>query len=467
MDEGRAGKDGSLSHSNASVCMRILLTVHQFFPQFSFGTEVLTRSVARELIARGHEVHVLTGHPADKDMLDEERFDEYDFEGIHVYRFHHDYSPLAGQTSKLELDYDNRTAASYFARILAEFKPDVVHFFHLSRLGTGLIELAVQARVPAFITPTDFWAICPTGVLVLCDGSICRGPSAYAGNCVKHFAQIIQPVGGGIAAKWLPTAWADQLVRLTQAGALPSYPHRPEVQAISSRLSTNIARLNQLRGILSPNRLMTELLVRHGVSPQLITQSTFGIDVTENEPNFSRPPPRQPFRIGFVGSLVQHKGCHILIDAFKTLPAGRATLKIYGDMQGFPEYSAKLKLLAGDHSAIEFCGVFPNSKISEVMADLDALVVPSLWFENTPLVVYSAQASFCPVVASDFPGLSEVIRNEVNGLLFEAGNMAALATQLSRLIDEPGLAVRLSANAQRPKSIAIYVDELLSVWEAA
>ena len=172
------------------------------------------------------------------------------------------------------------------------------------------------------------------------------------------------------------------------------------------------------------------------------------------------------FRVGFVGMLAQHKGCHILIDAFQALPPGRAVLKIYGNTEGYPEYSAKLKRLAGNHGAIEFCGVFPNSKIAEVMADLDVLVVPSLWYENTPLVLYSAQAAHCPVVASDFPGISEVIRDEVNGLLFEAGNVAALVKQLSRLIDEPDLAARLSANSQQPKSTATYVDELLSIWNA-
>jgi glycosyltransferase involved in cell wall biosynthesis len=447
--------------------MKILLTVHQFFPQFTTGTEVLTCSVALDLIARGHQVHVLTAHPAAGDMADEERFDEYDYKGIHVYRFHHAFTPMAGHTSKVELTYDNRLATAYFARIVERFKPDVVHFFHLSRLGSGLIEHAAQACIRAYMTPTDFWAVCTTGQLMLCDGSKCRGPSAYAGNCVKHFAEDSQTGLAAKVAKWLPTAGADLLVRLTQAGVLPPYPYSDEVRAISARLGINIARLNQLRGIFSPNRFMTELLVRHGVSPQLITQSAFGIDVTGSESNISRQPPRQPLRLGFVGSLAHHKGCHVLIDAFKTLPAGRATLKIYGNMETFPEYSGELQRLADGHSAIEFCGVFNNSKIAEVMADLDVLVVPSLWYENTPLVIYSAQASRCPVVASDFPGISEVIQDGVNGLLFEAGNVAALAKRLSRLFDEPGLAVRLSANARQPKSTAAYVDELLGIWNVA
>ena len=249
--------------------MKILLTVHQFFPEYRAGTEVLTYSVARELMARGHEVHVLTGHPSEQESKEEDRFDEYEYENIHVYRFHHAYTPMGGQISMIEVGYDNRLAATYFGRIVERFKPDVVHFFHLGRLGTGLIELAVRAGIPAFMTPTDFWAICPTAHLVLCNGSMCRGPSDYAGNCVKHIAEITQYGLTGILARWLPTSLVTLLARLTQANVMPPYPHRVEVQATSSRLKVNIARLNQLNGIVAPNLFMSEKLVEHGISPHL------------------------------------------------------------------------------------------------------------------------------------------------------------------------------------------------------
>lgn len=445
--------------------MKILLTVHQFFPRYASGTEVLTCSVARELMRRGHSVHILTGHPGSADLREEERFDEYDFEGIHVYRFHHAYTPMAGQTSMIEVGYDNRLAANYFERILENFKPDVVHFFHLSRLGTGLIDRAVRAGIPRFMTPTDFWAICPTSQLVCSNDSVCSGPSAHAGNCVKHFAQGSRKRMIRIIAKWLPVAAADWLVRLTQKGVLPYCPQRKEVMAVVSRLGANVARLNQLNGLIVPNGFMRDILIRHGVSPRLINQSAFGIDVTSSEGVKRRSTPRPPLRVGFIGTLAPHKGCHVLIEAFQVLARGRAVLKIYGSSEELPEYWSKLELLAANNEAIEFCGTFHNSKIGEVLADLDVLVVPSLWYENTPLVIYSAQAAHCPVVASDFPGISEVVHDQVNGLLFEAGNSAGLAKQLSRLINEPDLAEQLSVNAQPPKSTAHYVDEMLSIWE--
>ena len=450
--------------------MKILLTVHQFFPEYAAGTEVLTRSVAKELLLRGHEVHVLAGFPTAQALSDEKRFDEYDFEGVHVYRFHHGYTPMAGQTSMIELGYNNHLAARYFGQILQRYQPDLVHFFHLNRLGTGLIECAVRASVPAYMTPTDFWAICPTGQLVLGNGNLCAGPSAYAGNCVKHFAE---GSGKGLVGKLagvLPTPLVGLLSRLTQAGVLPPYPRQIEVKAIAARLPTNVARLNLLTRIVAPSRFMADLLLRYGVAPQRVVQCAFGIDDTGPRTPLRRPLALQsmqasePLRIGFIGTLAPHKGCHVLLDAVKALPPDKAVLKVYGNPQDFPDYTAELRQRAHGQQNITFCGVFPNAQMANVLAGLDVLVVPSLWYENTPLVLYSAQAARCPVVASNLPGISEVITHNLNGLLFEAGDIAALTRQLLRLIEEPGLATTLSAHAQPPKSTATYVDELLAIW---
>ena len=446
--------------------MRILLTTHQFLPQFAAGTEVLTFSVARELLKRGHVVHVLTGHPGSASLADEDRFDEYDVEGIHVYRFHHAYTAMGGQTSLIEVGYDNLLGSDYFDRALKSFKPDVVHFFHLNRLGTGLIERAVQADIPRFMTPTDFWTICPTGQLLLGEGSLCAGPSVHSGNCLKHLAQSTQNGVISKAAELLPTAWADLLVLLAKKGTLPTYPKQAEVVALANRLPVNVSRLNQLNGLVVPNGFMRELLVRHGIMADLITVAAFGIDVTAPDVSEKRSEHRSPLQIAFIGTLAPHKGCHVLIEAFNTLPARYATLKIYGRSEDFPDYARKLKLLAGDQQSIEFCGTFPNSKIAQIFVDIDVLVVPSLWYENTPLVLYSAQAARCPVVASKLPGLAEVIQDNENGLLFESGNSSDLARQLFRLIHEEDLLQRLSAQARTPKSTERYVDELLTLWRA-
>ncbi|MBL8629142.1 MAG: glycosyltransferase family 4 protein, partial [Rhodospirillaceae bacterium] len=444
--------------------MKILLTVHQFFPEYFSGTEVLTYSVAKELKARGHEVFVFTGFPARTHMPEDERFDEYDLEGIRVFRFHHAYIPMGGQSAVTEVEYDNHLTARYFTRFLRDVKPDVVHFFHLSRLGVGLIDAAVNAGVPAYSTPTDFWSVCPTSQLLLRDGRVCPGPSPFGGNCVKHVAELTRGAAVRRVSPFIPTFAVDAVAGLTAKGVLPSYPMSAEVAAMARRRPFNVARLNWLSGIVSPTKLMTDVLTRNGVNRDLIVESAYGIDIAAGEVEITRRDMSRPLTVGFIGTLAQHKGCHVLIEAFRKLDAGQARLKIYGNPSDFPDYYARLKQLAGDAPNIEFCGTFPNAQVANVLKGIDTLVVPSLWYENTPLVVYSALAAKRPVVVSNFSGLVEVVKDGWNGLVFEPGDVAGLAKQLKRFLDDAPLLEKLSANCKRPKSSVEYVDELLALY---
>ena len=170
-------------------------------------------------------------------------------------------------------------------------------------------------------------------------------------------------------------------------------------------------------------------------------------------------------RVGFVGTLAEHKGAHLLVRAVRTLPMDMpVALKIYGALDQFTDYGLMLRELAGADDRIEFCGTFPNNKVGEVMAGLDVLAVPSIWYENTPLVVYSAQAAGTPVVASDVGGLREAIRDGENGLLFRMGDTQALAAALARLVEDRTLLKKLARGAVKPRSVAEYVDQLEEVY---
>ncbi len=445
--------------------MRLLLTTHQFLPDFESGTEVLTLSVARELRSRGHDVEIMTGYPTRLELGDHERFDEYDFDGFRVHRFHHASVPMGGQTSKIEVDYNNKLAADGFAKLLKAFRPDIVHFFHFNRLGTGLIPAAVGAGVPAFFTPTDFWILCATGQLMLARGRSCSGPSRHAGNCVVHMASARLRGKGEHLVSRIPGSLGDLLAMATRSGRMWRYPYANEVNALGSRLETNVARLNLLTGIVVPTRMMERLLCRYGVGPARMVLCAYGIEALRYRSRTVEAQPG-PLRIGFIGTLAPHKGCHVLLDAFKLLPSGAACLNIFGRESDRPDYSARLRELASHDSAIRFRGAFPNSEIGEVLVDIDLLVVPSVWNENTPLVIYAAHAAGCPVLGSDVPGISESVRNGIDGFLFEPGNAFALAKQIREFIERPKLLDEMRANVKPPKSITVYVDELLAFWQS-
>ncbi len=173
-----------------------------------------------------------------------------------------------------------------------------------------------------------------------------------------------------------------------------------------------------------------------------------------------------PLRIGFVGTLAEHKGAHVLVEAVRQIPRERALeVLLYGNLEGYPNYVEKLKAAAGDDPRIRFCGTFPNSEIGKIFAALDVLVVPSVWHENTPLVIYTAQAARCPVIASDHEGISEIVHHGKNGLLFPAGDALALARLIDSLSDDRDMLKQLAANAEPPRTIEEYVCDLEQIYK--
>jgi glycosyltransferase involved in cell wall biosynthesis len=445
--------------------LKILLTVHQFFPEYASGTEVLTYSVAKELCAQGHQVFVFTGFPAATHLEDSDRFDQYALDGIKVFRFHHAAVPMGGQPYVTELEYCNLLAASYFKRLVVELNPDVIHFFHLSRLGAALMDVAFSSGIPSYYTPTDFWAVCPTSQLLLADGKMCAGPTKFAGNCVKHVIQLTRGKKTNQVVQMVPERIAEGIVWLAARDALPAHPAAREVGALSRRKEFILKRLNALNKIIAPTQLMSNVLIENGVNDAKIIKSAYGIDTTYYD-EFSRAEKTDDLvTIGFIGTLATHKGCHVLLKAIALLKDERnLRVKIYGRGTDFPDYYAQLQDLAATDPRIEFCGTFPNDEIGVVLSKIDVLVVPSLWYENTPLVIYSALASGCPVVASNFAGMAEAIQDGVNGMLFNPGDAQDLSEMLCKLGRDKNVLRDLRKNCKKPKSTHQYVNELLALY---
>ena len=444
--------------------MRIILTVHQFLPEYSSGTEVLTLDTARELRRLGHEVSIVTGYPARTPLNDSERFDEYEYDGFRITRFHHAPVPMGCQNNPTEAEYNNWLVAGFFRKFLRRVQPDVVHFFHLARLSAAAIDACAELHIPMALTPTDFWFICPTSQLRLPDNSFCSGPDANGVNCLRHLVELHQPAPTKAMVNSLPDFALEMLIAGMRRGWLSNQWFFGQVRALTERPRFLRERLNLIDRVLVPTRLMGETLVRHGLRADKIAFLPYGIQLPAST-SIARTKSKV-LRLGFIGTLYEHKGAHILLQAVRSTPGLQdLSVKIWGRQDEFPEYVARLREIAGDDARISFCGTFPNHDIGEVFADLDALVVPSLWYENTPLVVYSAQAARCPVIASDTPGLAEVIHHDINGYLFPAGDFASLARLLQRVASDPALLPRLSAAAHKPKTIAEYAAELDRVYQ--
>jgi len=440
--------------------MRVLLITHQFLPDFEAGTEVLAHGVARELVRRGHAVSIFTGFPDEGPRGEDERFDQYTHGDLRVYRFRHAHRPMGGCRSVVELGYRNPVAERAFARVLQAEQPEIAHFFNFARVGISLVDLAWARSAATLYTATDYWASCPTAQLVLPDGSPCGGPSPLAANCLRHLAALSPDrVGAGVVSRLpLPVATiASAVLRAVPPGMLRA---ADEVKALAARRRFVAERMRRIDRVLAPTHFMSRAVRDLGVAQERIELVPYGVE----QPAASAPPGTGtrrrpgPLRLGFIGTLSRHKGLHVLLDALDATPPAQIELAVYGTPGADAAYTGHVLARVEGMTNARVEGRFPNAAILEVLAGIDALVVPSVWPENAPLVVLSAFAAGKPVIASDQPGLRAMVTDGVDGLLFRPGDGSALARQLSRLLAEPGLLPRLVAGVQPPCSVAQHVD---------
>jgi len=145
----------------------------------------------------------------------------------------------------------------------------------------------------------------------------------------------------------------------------------------------------------------------------------------------------------YIGSLSKHKGLHILIDAFKNLKHDNIVLHIVGkgvDANLFEN-------MASADGRIIFHGFIPDDKLNQLFKDVNITIVPSIWYDNSPMVIYESLSHGIPVIGSNIGGIPELIEDNYNGMLFEAGNIWELSNKISYLVDNQLELKRLAKNA--------------------
>jgi glycosyltransferase involved in cell wall biosynthesis len=208
-------------------------------------------------------------------------------------------------------------------------------------------------------------------------------------------------------------------------------------RAVEERLEAVKDGLGKVDLLISPSRFLRQKYIDYGFArPDQIIFSDNGIATSRYE---SVPhEPADHLRVGYFGTISDWKGIHVLVEAFNGLPETGVECKIYGDMTFLPEYSRRVRNLRR-HLDVKFMGEFDNSRVAEVLSGIDVLVVPSLWFENSPLTIHEAFLAGVPVLCSDRGGMAELIGDGVNGLHFRMGDARDLRDKIGRLMNEPDL----------------------------
>ena len=441
--------------------MKVVYFIHCFFPKHFYGSETYTLNVAQHMRQAGHDVYVVSakfpGETVEDDFLT-----RYEYKGIPVYCFDKNKLPH----TRIKDTYYQEGMRQPLKDLLVELSPDIIHVVHLINHTAVLLEVIRELNIPVIATFTDFFGFCFNNKLQAANGDLCFGPDASRSNCLACYlkassasqaSKIVRKLTCTTPwVKWL-SAIMSRIVRMpwfstgSTSGIVSDIRYRPDI--LHSCYQAYWA-------AIAPSSFLEKAYLRNGFNRPLHLQH-FGVDIDR-----STKPLRgegEAIKFGYIGQLASHKGVDILLKAFKGVP--NAELHIYGPADQDKGY---MDLLTQEsdrcHSMVCFDGTFPPEKMAEIMADLDFLVIPSRWYENSPLALLNALATHTPVIVSDVEGMTEFVKKGVNGYVFPLEDAAALEVILNNIAKNPMVARSLSKTTHYDRSNCDMVQGVLDLY---
>ncbi len=440
--------------------MKVLLILHHFLPEFSSGVEVYTYHLAQEL-RRRHEVALFFSKVSPATAPDYTIQDGI-LDGL-VFR---SVVNRGEEIKSFSETYHNPRISAIFKEFLDVVHPDVAHVHHLMYLSADILHQLRERGIPIVFTLHDFWLQCPLFTRLKSDSSLCWDVKLdECARCAR--GEVDQREVG-----WWPTAlnWIAKR-HVTAAG-------EPETHAARRRALTwmdnghayYIARLrarervmkqvlDQVSLFLCPSRFLLEEFHKWGLPRDKSCYSPNGHKIIGRASDIEPTRPRGKVRFGFIGSIVPHKGLHVLIQAFRDLDDATAELHIFGGFHD-ADYKRRILVLAEGDARIVFHGPFLPHALAQAYAHFDVQVVPSIWFENSPLTINEAFINKRPVITGDIGGMRELVDHGVNGLTFNVGDPVSLWECLDYLVTNPNSIAAFARRIPRIKTIEENAIEL-------
>lgn len=390
--------------------MKVLLVIHGYPRRYNAGSEVYTQTLAHALTDAGCEVEVFA-REEDPFLPDYHLRTECDpiIAEIPVHLVNH---------ARSNARFQNDLIDDVYREVMTAVNPDVVHFGHLNHLSMGLPRVAKAMGASTVFTLHDFWLMCPRGQFLqwgltadepwaLCDG---QQNHKCAVKCFNRFIE--------------------------------GYDEDSELQNweswVATRMRASRAACDAIDLFLAPSRRLMERHVEEfGLDSSNVEYLDYGFDLSRLVGRDRTPESSLVF--GYIGRHHPSKGIHDLIDAFCGLE-GKPILRIWGRSQG--QLTQSLKRRAGSFpdaiDRIEWLPEYDNENIiQDVFNRCDCIVVPSIWDENSPLVIHEAQQCGVPVITADHGGMGEYVQNGVNGLTYTHRDAECLRSTMQTALDDP------------------------------
>ena len=389
--------------------LSILLVAHGFPPRETAGTERHTEALANELRARGHKVNIVAATRAPGSS----QYDRMDEPGVVRIVNNIATRALADGESDPIIDAILRTEER-------RIQPDIVHVHHIQFLSSTM-----KFEAPTIVTLHDQWAWCPSGGLGLRMDEVCPGPEAH--ECARCHAQW-RPAPSKTAKLLTKTASIlspliapnrlHTLYKKIPAALRPSPVRGDEKEedekAAEYRNQKTLSWYKSADALISPSRHLAELAEAHDLGPVHVIPHGL-----EAQWFHSRPTTQEPRPYVHIGTISFHKGTDRVVGAWRAAcDEDGPPLELYGPV------------LEPEAAAGHPVGPILNrGEVRDTLANARALILGARWAENAPLIILEARAMGCPVIAPNIGGISEIIEDGKDGILYDTDEELTAAIQ--------------------------------------
>ncbi|HEY68210.1 MAG TPA: glycosyltransferase family 4 protein [Thermoflexia bacterium] len=411
--------------------MRVLLITNYFPPHYQGGAEVMVYNTCHGLLQRGVDASILMINARIPGGQDRYR----DVQGVPVhevtYRSHLPGNPFL-QT------FDPRIYRDVMAEI-RRVQPDLVHVHNVSGATLAPFVACRRMNVPVLLTLHDHWLLCPNNMLYKGDGALCD-PAEHPRGCSHCFRR---------QDFWANIPWRRQ---------------------IFARLVQNV------RFFISPSQKLVDLHVAAGYNPARFRVVPNGI-----KPALFQTPSDSLVReyvresglfrtLLLAGAMVESKGIKTVIEALPLLARYVDRFRLLVAGRGEDRFLAALRRF--DPSVVKLLGQVPFQEMRALYAATDLTVIPSVWYENSPMVIYESMLAGTPVLGSAIGGIPELIQHGETGYLFSPGDAVALTERVIQHFarsapERRAMRRRCVEFAHTHMTLDRYLDRLQQVYDEA
>lgn len=292
----------------------------------------------------------------------------------------------------------NSEASRKLEKIIKEEKPDVAHLHNIfSHFSSSIIFILKKYDIPIVMTLHDYKLFCPN-YKFFSNGKVCY-------DCLKN-----KNYYSCVSKKCLKDSKAKSFIGFLEA------KFQNDFLKIADKIDI----------FLAPSLFMKKKALESGIDKEKIIHLPNFIDKDFGK-GIKSSKGQAPY-ILYLGRLSQEKGVDLLIESFNEVKEELSDwkLKIVGDG---PERN-KLEILAGEEKRIKFLGKKQGKEWKQIIADAELMVIPSLWPENFPYSVLESFIFSRPIIAAKTGGLTELVKDRQNSLLFKAGSKNDLKAKL-------------------------------------